>query len=248
MKNRIVRIFLVLLLIGALMGTASAETFHGSDGWHVVFTIEDKMVSNFSPDGMSEILNGLQPGDNAIFTVELANESEKNTDWYLSNKVLYSLEDRSNNEDTAGGAYAYDLTYIDVNGAENVLFSSDTVGGETVTEAGEGLHEAASALEDFFYLDTLTPGQKGKIVLEVTLEGETQGNDYQDTLADLSLNFAVEAETVGQMGEPPTIVKTGDNNNLMVYYIIMAVSGVLFLALAVDNVRRRRKERKKVAG
>ena len=32
----------------------------------------------------------------------------------------------------------------------------------------------------------------GIITLEVALDGETQGNSYQDTLADLQMNFAVE--------------------------------------------------------
>ena len=41
-------------------------------------------------------------------------------------------------------------------------------------------------------LDTLAKGDKGRITLEVELDGETQGNDYQNTLADLQMNFAVE--------------------------------------------------------
>ena len=42
------------------------------------------------------------------------------------------------------------------------------------------LHEATDALEDFFYLDSQTTGQQGTIRLRVSLDGETQGNSYQN--------------------------------------------------------------------
>ena len=75
------------------------------------------------------------------------------------------------------------------------------------------------------------------------LDGETQGNDYQDTLADLAMSFAVELD-----GETrPFVVQTGDEGKLPLYYVIMAVSGVLFLILAIDGLRYRKKERKKGA-
>ena len=44
------------------------------------------------------------------------------------------------------------------------------------------------------------------ITLEVALDGETQGNDYQDTLADLQMEFAVELRDTPD--NPP-----GDNPN-----------------------------------
>ena len=78
------------------------------------------------------------------------------------------------------------------------------------------------------------------------LDGETQGNDYQDTLADLAMNFAVELkEAAPEPGAPRIIVKTGDDRNLLPYYVAMAVSGVLLLILAIDNVRRRARAKRK---
>lgn len=59
-----------------------------------------------------------------------------------------------------GGAYAYRLAYTNSLGEETVLYSSENVGGEKNTEAGEGLREATDSLDEFFYLDRLEAGTK----------------------------------------------------------------------------------------
>ncbi len=242
-------LFLGLLLALAPAARVSAETFYGDGSWRVVFTQEKKMESNFRTADLDEAVGGLQPGDNIIFSLKLRNENETATDWYMTNEVLYSLEDRSANSATGGGAYTYLLAYTDVNGTRTVLFDSDTVGGDLSDEAGEGLHEATDSLGDYFYLDTLAKGQGGEITLEVALDGETQGNDYQDTLADLQMNFAVE------LNENPTTVtgrdrgtvsaravKTGDENIPAAYLALMAASGAILLGLAIVGWRKNRKE------
>lgn len=258
------------LVLGLSLGvlgqnTAYAETFSSDTPWEVSFTQNNKMVSNFKTKDMDDILKGLQPGDTAKFSISLSNENNATTNWYMTNKVLYSLEDRSNNEATAGGGYSYKLVYHDQANKENVLFDSTTVGGEVISAAGEGLHEATSALQDYFMLDTLKKGQGGRIDLTVSLDGETQGNDYQDTLADLQMNFAVElndeptphstGNTPNTTGTPPTtkppsttpprttIVKTGDDTNMIPYFIIAGVSGVLLLLLGIYGVKSRKKEK-----
>lgn len=246
MKRKVFVCLLCLALMLGLSVSAGAESFTGGDNWRVAFTAEHAMESTFRTADLDDAVSGLQPGDDITFTLRLTNDSEAVTDWYMTNRVLYSLEDRSTNAATAGGAYTYFLSYTNAAGEENVLFSSDTVGGEHVSGAGEGLHEATDALQDFFYLDTLQGSQAGTIVLRVALEGETQGNDYQDTLADLAMNFAVELkEAAPEPGTPRIIVKTGDDRNLLPYYVAMAVSGVLLLILAIDNVRRRVRAKRK---
>ena len=253
MKRRILSALFAVLLLGSLAASASAETYRGDNNW-VTFTSGAAMESNFTTGTLTDVLYGLQPGDNSIFTINLTNQHQATTDWYMTNKVLESLEDASANQATAGGAYSYHLYYTRPDGTVRELYDSDTVGGENVTPAGEGLHQATNALEDWLYLDTLTTNQVGHITLEVALEGETQGNDYQDTLAKLQMNFAVELGTVPTTpttpSNPPsrtTVVKTGDETNLGPQYIIMAVSGVLFLILGIDSVKRRKNEREERA-
>ena len=249
MKRKLTGLLAASLLFAGAGLEPRAEDYTGGEGWQVSFTEGEGMVSNFGASEMDDAVSGLQPGDSITFRLALKNDSGEATDWYMTNKVLYSLEDRSANSGTAGGAYTYVLSYTDKNGQENLLFSSDTVGGDAPSAAGEGLHAATGALEDYFYLDSLGAGQAGGITLVVALDGETQGNDYQDTLADLQMNFAVELRT------PPTtveetetrqrteIVRTSDETRLGPFYIAMAVSGGLLLALAVYSLVQGRKEK-----
>lgn len=236
-----------LLLLGA--ADVHAETSYGSSDWSVTFTEEKKMVSNFKTSDLDEAIYGLQPGDNAILTLKLKNENSTATDWYMTNKVLYSLEDRSKNAATGGGAYTYVLEYKDKNGKVNTLFRSDTVGGENKSAAGEGLHAATNALEDYFYLDTFAKGEGGEVRLEVALDGETQGNDYQNTLADLQMNFAVELNEASVSPRSPRNllreVRTGDDSNLTPFILAACISGVLLFLLSVYGKKEQRKQQKK---
>ena len=176
-----------------------------------------------------------------------------------SNEVLESLEDAS---PAAGGAYQYELSYQG-SGETKVLYSSTSVGGENVSGAGEGLHEASDSLEQFFYLDHLSGGKEGTITLVVGLNGETQVASYQNTLARLRLNFAVE-ETAGNGGGgggsssgggngggsptpgsavySPGAVQTGDPGGMAFWSALALLSGLLLLVCAVVSMRRERRE------
>lgn len=235
---RITALLLGMLLMVMMPVRVNAETYYGNAGWGVTFTADKQMVSNFSTDNINDVVGGMQPGDTVIVTLTLKNENEEKTDWYMTNQVLKSLEDSSS---AAGGAYTYILTYTDHEGKQSSLYSSDTVGGEVVGGGGEGLHEATNALKDFFYLDELAKGQTGTITLQIALDGETQGNSYQDTLANLSMNFAVELES----DLPPIqLVKTGDENLPVILVILMATAGVVLMGLSIYSMVLNRKARR----
>ncbi|EOS80855.1 hypothetical protein C817_01185 [Dorea sp. 5-2] len=252
MRRKIWKLLLAVSLLASMAMTAYAETSHGNPDWAVTFTSEKKMVSNFKTADLNDVILGIQPGDNVIITLALKNENNTATDWYMTNEVLYSLEDRSANAGTSGGAYTYKLAYTGPDGEEDILFDSDTVGGEGASGAGEGLRQATDALSDYFFLDTLKKGQSGKVVLEIALDGDTQGNDYQDTLADLQMNFAVELNAGGtdtpNPGRRGDIVKTGDEMTLTPFIIVACVTGTLLLLFVFYAQREREKERKKVRG
>ena len=90
--------------------------------------------------------------------------------------------------------------------------------------------------EDYFFLERLDKGEKGTVSLFVKLDGETQGNDYQDTLARLQMNFAVE-KVAG-----PIVVQTGDASNMMMYAGMALVAGMALFFVAFLNNRRNREE------
>ena len=120
-------------------------------------------------------------------------------------------------------------------------------------------------MEDYFYLDRLDKNETGTVELEVGLEGETQGNAYQNTLAKLQLNFAVEKvskKTKVEKGENKVVKKTmtgksstirkkavtspktGDTMHALLFSAIALVSGIVVLIIAVLAVKRRREDEK----
>lgn len=179
--------FAVLLGVSAV--PAYADSQNGESGWHVLFN-GNQMESTFHSQEIADAVYALQPGDDVTFALTTENTSNVTTDWYMTNEVLRSLEDTQAVADNGG--YTYRLTYKDKAGTETVLYTSDSIGGEKESPIGEGLNEATDSLEDFFFLDRLAPGEGGSLALYVALDGESQGNVYQDTLADLQMNFAVE--------------------------------------------------------
>ena len=205
--NKILPPALIAALLVLVMSiSALAENHAGKNDWAVTFTADKKMSSNFQSKKWDDDLKGLQPGDYTDLSVKIKNDYGDTTDWYMTNKVIDSLEDtRSDDKGLNGGAYTYVLKYKgDKAGSKDVvLYSSDTVGGQNVSKAGQGLHEATNALDDWFYIDTLNKGEGGTVTLRVGLDGETQGNDYQDTLADLEMNFAVELRTPEKKPDNP---------------------------------------------
>ena len=178
------------LVLGMLFSESMATHAETLDSeWNVFFTAEDRMESDYTTSDLNSAVYGMQPGDSMEIRLNLKNDNASASNWYMTNKVLQSLEESGTG--ASGGAYEYELTYTAPDGAVEILFTSDTVGGENTGDR-VGLHGATSGLEDYFYLDTLSSGQQGTITLRVALDGETQGNDYQNTLASLQMNFAVD--------------------------------------------------------
>ncbi len=239
MKRLAKRIGACLLAAVCLLGSVSAqaETYEGGSDWQVTF--REKMESNFRSDNLSDVLAQLEPGDNAVLKIRLSNENSLSTGWYMKNEIINSLEDASSV--ATGGAYSYRLAYQDQNGDETVFFDSESLGGESKDQ--EGLH-GATETKEYFFLGDLANGENGTIVLNVGLDGETQNNTYQNTLADLKMEFAVEqANTAGSPRRE--VVKTGDDTNLVPLYIVMGVSGALLLLLAFYSAKKDRKREKK---
>lgn len=230
--------------------TVHAEDFTSQGDWSVTFDGEG-MESSFSSQEMADEIYGILPGDSIELKVDVKNDSGEDTDWYMSNEVIKSLEEGSGAQ---GGAYGYHLRYVNPDGEETVLFDSDTIGGD---DGEEALQEVTGSLEDYFYLDRLGSDQGGTVYLTVALDGETQGNDYQNTLAQLQMNFATEiaqADTV--QGEDKVVkrtvkeadktvyrtqrVKTGDESRILLYSVIALVSGLVLLLLGVVALKKKK--------
>jgi len=231
----------VVALVLAFPGAALAESLAGSSDWAVTYGSDGKMTDTYSESTYADDISGLQPGDDITFTVNLNHSNSKQADWYMSNEVIKSLEAGA----AEGSAYEYLLTYEGADSSSSrTLYDSQAVGGDNTS----GLKEATDAggLEDFFFLERLSKNDSATVKLKVTLDGETEGNDYFDTIARLKMKFAVEPvdTTTPPNNTPPKTpsVQTGDDTNLFPFYVIMGASGLLLLIVAIASVRRRKRE------
>ena len=243
MKKKILCLMMAAVLAVGAPLTAFARDYQGADGWQATFD-GSKLNSNFKDEDVTDSMSEIQPGDSITLHVQLTNQDSSNTDWYMTNEVLQTLEDAQ--DSASGAAYEYRLTYVDSKNKETVLYDSSTVGGEGSSTAGEGLKQAK--------------GESGTVYLKVGVEGETGNNGYQQTLAKLRMTFAVEKVKEGQTIKKNTViekkvpqknnlttsrkaVKTGDTSNLLMYSVIGLVGGLIFLIAGIILLNNSRKTR-----
>jgi hypothetical protein len=241
MKKTLLYSTLTGLLFVSLATPVYANSYKGKDGWYVTYNGGDTLKTNFKTSAMDDTLSALQPGDEAEFTIAVMNDYNTEVDYYMRNRILKSFEDHSV---ASQGAYSYQLVYTGDDGTEITLYDSTEVGGEnTFLEDQEGLHEATDALKDYIYLDTIPSGKQGSIKLKVMLDGETQGNSYQDTLAELQMEFAIELPPENnKKKKPKKSVNTADIANTLPYMIGLTAGGFLFLIILLFRLREEKKE------
>lgn len=182
----------LVFALGALAPRAAfAEAFDGGYEWSVNFD-GNTMSSTYDNYGFEDAMVNMQPGDTVTLRVHCSSSFDQTTAWYLNNEALKTLEEQSA-RGAESGVYSYKLTYTNQSGQENVLFDSTTLGGTAPDgTALQGLHQATDSLDQWIYLDDFAPGQTGTVDLVIALDGETQGNAYQDTLGQVKLAFATE--------------------------------------------------------
>lgn len=245
--KKLVKTFLVAGAIALAMAATSvpafAENLTSSTPWNVTFTSNAEMKTDFEANDISHLVNDIQPGDTAEIVINLKNDYKDATNWYMTNRILNSLEDTV--ASAKGGAYTYNLSYVAPSGDEKSLFSSDTVGGDATAGDKQGLNEVSGAMDDYFLLGELAKGQTAQVQLAVSLEGETQGNAYQQSLADLSMDFAVEIASTGaqrNVTHVASLLQTGDQflANLPLY-LGLAAAGLIVLVIAVIGRRKSKK-------
>lgn len=265
MKKKILCLAMsVLMLIGTPL-TVNAEQFKNSNDWNVVFDGK-QMNDNFTNSEFTETILNIQPGDSITVKVHVKNNDSVKTDWYLNNEVLKTLEnsDAGKKAEAEGGAYTYLLEYYGQDGQKVTLYDSKILGGEgdDIEKEGEGLEQATFGYEEeFVYLDRLKTGESGYVQLYIELDGETQGNDYQNTLGQLRMSFAVEKvkdKTITKEIEVekedkdivvvrklvPGMVKTGDNSKVILFSVLTLISGVALLGYVFVFMKKNSKGEK----
>ena len=238
MLKRILIILFTLLISLPLSVKADTYPIEETD-WTVTFDGK-KLKTNYTSQEVADALDGMEPGDNAELKVTLVNDHDETSTWWMENEIVKSLED---NLAISGGAYRYSLSFTDPSGTETVLYSSEKVGG---TGSETGLHEATDALDAFFVLGEIGSGESAFVTVRFELNGETQGNAYQDTVGELQLDFAVEVPDSPQIYRIPKTGMDGGPEMIRTRNLYYLASGILFLILLIlavylylDSRRRR---------
>ncbi len=245
MKNSVKTIVLLIVCIMSVLIAAECS-FAESKKYNGKAYFDGKAVkSTFKAGKIADAISELQPGDDVTFRVKYTNKYKEETDWYMENEVLQTLEKadaaRKVPEGTGtpeNGGYTYELIHRDKNGKKQVLFSNSKVGGEAKPANMEGLEQATNALDDWFYLQSLGYKESGELTLSIKFDGETEVNDYMDTNGGVMLRFGVEIKKPDSNGEPEykQKVRTGDYN-MLALYVAMAIIGLILLIIVWRRMR-----------
>jgi hypothetical protein len=236
--GRITTLLLALMTVLMMSQAAFAETYNGG-----TFSFDGSDIINSDAEStIDEEIGNLEPGDSMTFKFEYSNDSDEDTEWYLENKIVKTLEEMGG----TNGGYTYKLVNYGKAEGTVTIFDSEAVAGEdseNPDSEDEGLKSATNATEDWLYIDTLKPGQSGSTELTVALDGESQANSYQATDGQLRIAYAVETlegETIYKH-VPGKRVNTGDMTNLMTP-LAMFLGAALLAVLTILSFRKDRKD------
>lgn len=260
MKKSFKRFAAILLGLALLAASATAAFAVDEDEDKSVTFTGDKLASSYEDAKVAQELFTMQPGEERVIDVDLYNNVDRSATWYISNRVIKSLEEQAAN-DPSNGAYTYKLVFNPDKSDELTLFESVRVGGEEGGTSARaraaaddvGLKEINENLEGYQFLSTLPARGHAVVQLTVELDGETQGNAYQNTLANLQLSFAVDPDTsidrtqtvVNRVNrEVTTVVQTGEGSDRLPFVLATGISGLLFLLLGLVGMVDGRKAKK----
>lgn len=274
MKKRVLKEVLSLALVSMISFLTFPEIARAESEFWAKYSGGKSIETNFKDqESFDEVFRNMQPGESRELTVSIS--STVDSRWWIENQVIYSSEDIGQSEGahteqnadegrTASGGYEYELYYYpDANNMSEDsrvnLLDKERVGGDNTT-SGVGLHQATVSLEDFTeFEDSLKPGETGLISLKITVDGETQGNAYQDTAFAVRLRFAAETNTTTTVTPgasrtttttgsttrsgsvtATTPAKTSDDSHMLRYAVIAGISALVLLILGIATVRYRK--------
>ena len=234
--SKITTLLLTLITVLMMSQAAFAESTPVNGG---TYTFNGKNITTSGVTSLATTLSGLEPGDSITISQTYVNGSDKDTDWYIRNEILDTLE---SSKDMNGG-YTYKL----VSGGQ-ILFDSEAVGGRDSESDELGLKQLNDAItgenagEKWIHIETLKSGAKGTTTLTVALDGESQANIYQATNGTLDIQYAVEeTEQEGETIYKTKPVNTGDTTSLILP-IAAFLGAAALLVLAVMSYRKDRKD------
>ena len=220
MKKKILCLMMAAILAVGAPLTAFARDYQGADGWQATFD-GSKLNSNFKDEDVTDSMSEIQPGDSITLHVQLTNQDSSNTDWYMTNEVLQTLEDAQ--DSASGAAYEYRLDeyfYLGrlAKGESGTVYLKVGVEGET---GNNGYQQTLAKLRMTFAVEKVKEGQtiKKNTVIEKKVPQKN--------------NLTTSRKAV----------KTGDTSNLLMYSVIGLVGGLIFQIAGIILLNNSRKTR-----
>ena len=244
MKKGILALGLVMSIIFGGIITARADSYVPPTA---TFDGRTDISYNYDADDFGSGFYDMLPGEEREQTICLENITDRDVDFFMSASVIQSFEDI---REASGGAYHIRLVSVQ-NGREKVIY-----GNEEGTDANvggvdkEGLKDLNGIVNEWFLAASL-PGQgKADIRLEVSLEGESHNNTYQDAAGRFQFMFRAgyEEDQIVQVQKKGTdkiitllrTVKTGDDSSAEIFLSALilsaGVAGVIFLRRGKRNL------------
>lgn len=237
MKNKLlITLGLCLALAGNAAGIKAEEespliSFDGdSENYFEFSTDKDELTDKFT---------GMMPGEKRSETFTLVNNDKREMKFYLNTQVLKDL-----GGDKAAGA-VYDISFA----RDGEVFYEGTIGGED----GSLLDLSGNSMGENMLMATLKENQTSDITMSIGIDGDSMGNNYQNTVGELQFKFSVQYDD--PVVQEPTIVekvvklpgkviegvKTGVQANVMPLVIVLIISAGVIIGFIVMK-RKQAKE------
>ena len=139
----------------------------------------------YTSGDLTGVFAGIAPGETKQAVIEIQNNSDHAANISISQETIRALEDASS---ASGGAYTYDVTYVDASGKTQSLMKT-VAGGYSGGKASTAGLKDVNELQDYTMISRLESGGKTYVYLTLGVDGEGVKNSYQATSGAFQMNF-----------------------------------------------------------
>ena len=236
MKRGIISTLLAACLAVCLFSAAFAAeqptvTYDGS-----------KITYNYADTNQfGSAFENMAPGEARTLEILLSNTSGEEANFFMDTAVVKAFEDAVK---ANGAAYQVTMDVVQDGTVTNIYGGAN---GSTVGGNNSGLYDLNGNLNKTFLTAKVPAGKTAAVRLTVALDGETNTNNYQALTGTFQFKFSVIKDDVytpainsQNTSVLTNIVATGDQAQLALYILILAVSLAAITVIILAAKRRKK--------